>query len=190
MGFRDTAPDAPWRTRLDATIAAQHARARALARLGGTSSQSTHVIPAHAVIQDPPVPRCAGAQQERQHSAAAGGTRDRLPPASGSIAASRRVGINFAFVISSQWCACRCTVCAYSLSEFFYRGRHGQESEEGKEDRQGSHQEGRKENFQKKEVTVSTTDKLPPPGRNPDAKRHRSKGSRMSFAAVRCRGRA
>jgi hypothetical protein len=149
-------PDAPWRTRLDATIATQHARARALARLGGTSSQSTRVIPAHAVIlegalirsrrrrqsavkearhrqpgyqlqsprplplvQDPPIPRYAGAQQERQHSAAAGGTRDRLPPARGSIAASRRVGINFAFVISSQWCACRCTACAHSLSEFF-----------------------------------------------------------------------
>jgi hypothetical protein len=31
---------------------------------------------------------------------------------------------------------------------------------------------------------------LPPPGRNPDAKRHRSKGSRMSLAAVRCRGKA
>ena len=156
MGFRDTAPDAPWRTRRDTTIAAQHARARALARFGGTSSQSTHVIPAHAAIlegalirsrrrrqsavkearhrqpgyqlqsprplplvQDPPVPRYAGAQQERQHSAAAGGTRDRLPPARGSIAASRRVAINFAFVISSQWCACRCTACAYSLSEFF-----------------------------------------------------------------------
>ena len=55
--------------------------------------------------------------------------------ARGSIATSRRVGINFAFVISSQWCACRCTACAYSLSELFYRGRHGQESEEGKEDR-------------------------------------------------------
>jgi hypothetical protein len=85
-GFRDTAPDAPWRARLDATIAAQYARARA---------------------------------QERQPSAAAGGTRDRLPAARGSIAASRRVGINFAFVISSQWCACRCTACAHSLSEFF-----------------------------------------------------------------------
>jgi hypothetical protein len=50
MGFRDTASSAPWRTKLDATIAAQYARARALARLGGASSQSTHVIPAHAVI--------------------------------------------------------------------------------------------------------------------------------------------
>jgi hypothetical protein len=29
----------------------------------------------------------------------------------------------------------------------FYRGRHGQESEEGKEDREGSHQESGKEDF-------------------------------------------
>jgi hypothetical protein len=34
----------------------------------------------------------------------------------------------------------------------FYRGRHGQESEEGKEDREGSHQEGGKEDFKEKEV--------------------------------------
>ena len=54
----------------------------------------------------------------------------------------------------------------------FYRGRHGQESEEGKEDREGSYQEGGKENFQEKEVAVSATEKLPPPGRNPDAKRN------------------
>ena len=54
----------------------------------------------------------------------------------------------------------------------FYRGRHGQESEEGKEDREGSHQEGRKEDFQEKEVVVSATERLPPPGRNPDAKRN------------------
>jgi hypothetical protein len=53
----------------------------------------------------------------------------------------------------------------------FYRGRHGQESEEGKEGREGSHQEGCKENFQEKEVAGSATEKLPPPGRNPDAKR-------------------
>jgi hypothetical protein len=36
----------------------------------------------------------------------------------------------------------------------FYRGRHGQESEEGKEDREGSHQEGGKEDFKEKEVAV------------------------------------
>ena len=36
----------------------------------------------------------------------------------------------------------------------FYRGRHGQESEEGKEDREGSHQEGGKEDFKEKEVVV------------------------------------
>ena len=49
----------------------------------------------------------------------------------------------------------------------FYRGRHGQESEEGKEDREGSHQESGKEDFKQKEVAVSATEKLPPPGRNP-----------------------
>jgi hypothetical protein len=56
--------------------------------------------------------------QERQHSAAEGGTRDRLPPASDSRATSRHVGINFAFVLSSQCCACRSTACACSLSQF------------------------------------------------------------------------
>src|SRR6266851_3082434 len=122
--------------------------------------------------------RLKGQPQERQHSAANGGTRDRLPPASDSRAASRLVGINFALVISSQCCACRCTACACSLSQFFCRGRHGQESEESKEDRK------------EKEVAVSATEKLPPPGRNPDAKRNLSKGSQMSFAAVRYRGKA
>src|ERR1700682_5272892 len=115
--------------------------------------------------------RLKGQPQERQHSAAGGGTRDRLPPASDSRAISRRVGINFAFVISSQCCACRYTACACSLSQFFYRGRHGQESEEGKEDRQGSHQEGDKEDLKKKEVVGPATERLPPAGRNPDAKR-------------------
>jgi hypothetical protein len=71
-----------------------------------------------------------------------------------------------------------------------YRGRHGQESEEGKEDREGSHQESGKEDFKEKEVAVSATEKLPPPGRNPDAKRNLSKGSLMSFAAVRYGGKA
>ncbi len=63
--------------------------------------------------------RLEGQPQERQHSAAEGGTRDRRPPASDSRAISRRVGINFAFVISSQCCACRSTACACSLSQFF-----------------------------------------------------------------------
>ena len=40
----------------------------------------------------------------------------------------------------------------------FYRGRHGQESEEGKEDRESSHQEGGKEDFEEKEVVVSATE--------------------------------
>lgn len=42
----------------------------------------------------------------------------------------------------------------------FYRGRHGQESEESKEDRQGSHQEGGKEDFKEKEVVVSATERF------------------------------
>jgi hypothetical protein len=104
--------------------------------------------------------RLKGQPQERQHSAAEAGTRDRLPPASDSRATSRRVGINFASVISSQCCACRSTACACSLSQLFYRGRHGQESEEGKEDRKGSYQEGGKEDFKEKEVVASTTERL------------------------------
>ena len=48
-----------------------------------------------------------------------GGARERVPPASDSGATSRRVGINFAFVISSQCCARRYTACACSLSQFF-----------------------------------------------------------------------
>src|SRR5260370_30269626 len=111
--------------------------------------------------------RLKGQPQERQHSAANGGTRDRLPPASDSRAASRLVGINFAFVISSQCCACRCTACACSLSQFFCRGRHGQESEEGKEDREGSHQESGKEDFKEKEEAVPAPQKCPHHGPNP-----------------------
>jgi hypothetical protein len=80
-------------------------------------------------------------------------------------------------------------VCMFT-EPVFYRGRHGQESEEGKEDREGSHQEGGKEDLQEKEVIVSATEKLPSPGRNPGAKRNLSKGSEMSFAAVRYRGKA
>jgi hypothetical protein len=52
--------------------------------------------------------------------------------------------------------------------QVFCRGRHGQESEEGKEDREGSHQEGGKEDLKEKKVIVSATEKLPPPGRNAD----------------------
>jgi hypothetical protein len=104
--------------------------------------------------------RLNGQPLERQHSAAEGGTRDRLPPASDSKATSRLVGINFAFAMLSQCCACRCTACACSLSQFFYRGRHGQESEEGKEDREGSHQEGGKEDLKEKEVIEPTTERL------------------------------
>ena len=83
---------------------------------------------------------------------------------------SRLLGINFAFVITSHSCACLCTAWACSLRANSYRGRHGQESEEGKEDREGSYQEGGKEDFKEKEVVVSATDLLPPSGRNPDKK--------------------
>jgi hypothetical protein len=49
----------------------------------------------------------------------------------------------------------------YMFTEpIIYRGQHGQESEEGKEDRQGSHQEGGKEDFKEKEVVVSSTEGL------------------------------
>jgi hypothetical protein len=135
--------------------------------------------------------RLKGQPQERQHSAAA---RDAGPTASGE-----RLESDFAtycyqfyiydFMILFQCCACRCAACACSLSPFFCRGRHGQESEEGKEDREGSHQEGGKED-QEKEVVVSATEKLPPPGRNLDTKRNLSKGSKMSFTAVQYRGKA
>jgi hypothetical protein len=79
-------------------------------------------------------------------------------------------------------------VCIFT-EPVFYRGRHGQESEEGKEDREGSRQEGGKEDFKEKEVVVSATERLPPPGCNPDAKRNLSKGYEASFAAVRYRGK-
>jgi hypothetical protein len=57
----------------------------------------------------------------------------------------------------------------------FCRGRHGQESEESKKDREGSHQDGGKEDLKEKEVVVSTTEKLPPRDRHPDAKRNLSR---------------
>ena len=70
----------------------------------------------------------------------------------------------------------------------FYRGRHGQESEEGKEDRENSHQKGGKKDLKEKEVIGSATEKPPPPGRNPN--QCLSKGSEVSFATVRYRGKA
>jgi hypothetical protein len=51
-----------------------------------------------------------------------------------------------------------------------YRGRHGQESEEGKEDREGSHQEGGKEELKVKEVVVSATERLRTSGSQPGPK--------------------
>jgi hypothetical protein len=47
-------------------------------------------------------------------------------------------------------------VCKFTEPIFFGRGRHGQESEEGKEDRE-SYQEGGKEDVKTKEVVVSAT---------------------------------
>jgi hypothetical protein len=71
------------------------------------------------------------------------------------------------------------------IEPVFYRGRHGQESEESKEVRQGSHQESGKEDFQEEEVTASTTDEMPPPGRNQDISDNSSNNPKMSFAAIR-----
>jgi hypothetical protein len=59
-----------------------------------------------------PRDRLKGQPQERSIAPPLGGTRDRPPPASGSRATSRLVGINFAFVISSHCCACRYSACA------------------------------------------------------------------------------
>jgi hypothetical protein len=65
----------------------------------------------------------------------------------------------------------------------FYRGRHGQESEEGKENRQGSHQEGGKENFKEKEVVVSATERLLSWGRNPDTSKTSPKDTKLPSAS-------
>ena len=51
--------------------------------------------------------RLKGQPQEGQHSAAAGGTRDLLHPASDSKAISQRVGTNFTSVKLFHCCACR-----------------------------------------------------------------------------------
>jgi hypothetical protein len=72
----------------------------------------------------------------------------------------------------------------------FKRGRYGQESEEGKEDRESGHQEGGQEDFKEKEVVVSATERL----RLRVAPRTQSgtspKGYEVSFAAVQYRGKA
>jgi len=137
-----------------------------------------------------PRDRSKGQPQERQHSAAI--RRDAGPTAPGE-----RLKSDFA-THWYQFCSCgivsmlrRSMHGVRMFTELvFCRGRHGQESEEGKEDREGSHQKGGKEDLKEKEVIVSATEKLPPPGRNRDAKRNLSKGSQMSFAAVRYRGKA
>ena len=48
-------------------------------------------------------------------------------------------------------------VCMFT-EPIFYRGPHGEESEEGKNE--GSHQEGGKEDFKEKEVVVSAIERL------------------------------
>jgi hypothetical protein len=90
--------------------------------------------------------------------------------------------------IVSMLCMSIHGVCMFT-EPVFYRGRHGQESKEGKEDREGSHQEGGKEDFQEKEVVVSATER----SRLRVATRTQSetsKGSEVSFAAVGYRGKA
>jgi hypothetical protein len=83
------------------------------------------------------------------------------PRASGSRATARLVGINLSLVILfSVLCMPIHGMSMFTEPVFFYRGQHGQESEEGKEDREGSHQEGGKEDFEEKEVVVSTTGTL------------------------------
>jgi hypothetical protein len=72
----------------------------------------------------------------------------------------------------------------------FYRGRHGQESEEGKEERKGSHQEGGQEDFKEKEVVVSATERLRLRIAPRTQRETSPKGSEMSFAAVQYRGKA
>ncbi|WP_164987696.1 hypothetical protein [Bradyrhizobium betae] len=80
-------------------------------------------------------------------------------------------------------------MCTFT-EPLFKRGRHGQESEEGKEDREGSQQEGSKEDFKEKEVVASTTER----SRRRVAPRTQSetspKGYEVSFAAVQYRGKA
>ena len=101
-------------------------------------------------------PANKGQPQERQHSAAS--WRDAGPTAPGE-----RLKSDF----TTRWYQfCNCDIVSMLCTSMhgvrtntepvFIRGRHGQESKEGKEDRE-SHQEGGKEDV-KKEVVVSTTE--------------------------------
>ena len=76
-------------------------------------------------------------------------------------------------------------VCMFT-EPVYKRGRHGQESEEGKEDREGSHQEGGKEDFQEKEVIWSTTNRVPLPG--PEASENSPKDLNSRLRPSKCRG--
>jgi hypothetical protein len=53
---------------------------------------------------------------------------------------------------------------------YFHRGRHGQESEEGKEDREVSHQESGKEDFKEKEVALPGNWEIAASGSQPGLK--------------------
>jgi len=97
--------------------------------------------------------RLKGQPQERQLSAAEGGTRDRLP----RRAAQERLHDSLVSICICDIVSMLC-MSIHGVRMFtepvFYRGRHGQESEEGKEDREGSHQEGGKEDIKEKEIVV------------------------------------
>jgi hypothetical protein len=71
----------------------------------------------------------------------------------------------------------------------FYRGPHGQESEEGKKDREGSHQEGGKEDLKEKEVDVSATERLRFRIATRTQRETSPKGYEVSLAAVQYRGK-
>ncbi|QQO14019.1 hypothetical protein JJB99_32675 [Bradyrhizobium diazoefficiens] len=72
----------------------------------------------------------------------------------------------------------------------FYRGRDGQESEEGKEDHEGSNQEGGKEELKEKEVVATRDRDIATSLSQPRTQSENlSKGSEVSFAAVRYRSK-
>ena len=72
------------------------------------------------------------------------------------------------------------------IERIFSRGRHGQESKEGKENCEGSHQEGGKEDIQEKEVIWSTTNRVPLPG--PEASENSPKDLNSRLRPSKCRG--
>lgn len=112
---------------------------------------------------------CAYGAARPSHSDVEGRTRDeRLK----RITATR--WYKFAFVISSMLRLSMHGVRTFTESIFF-RGRHDQESEEGKEDREGSRQEGGQEDRKEKEVDTSAAPTLPSSGRDPACSSIKSK---------------